>query len=244
MIGRIHSIETLGTLDGPGIRTVVFMQGCPLRCKYCHNPDALAFDEGTEYTAEALVAFIKRYKPYYGDNGGVTFSGGEALMQGEFLLEAMTLLKEENIHIAIDTSGIGQSNYYEEILELADLILLDIKHFDDQAFKDLTNVSIKRTQAFIKVLRAFKGQLWIRHVMVPGYTDNYSSMDRLYKYIVYYISTINRIEILPYHKMGVQKYLSYGLKDPLAEIPEMDPNKAKMYEDYINSLFTSKIHVV
>ena len=187
--GRIHSIETLGTMDGPGVRTVFFLQGCPLKCKYCHNPDTQDFNHGTEYTVDEIVAFVKRYKPYYGEEGGVTFSGGEALMQGKFVLEAVKALKAEGVHIAIDTSGVGQSNYYEEILEYADLVLMDIKHFHQLDYKELTGVSMKRTLPFIEALRNYRGNVWIRHVMVPGMTDSYKSMNELYEYTTYWIKS-------------------------------------------------------
>jgi|LGVE01.1.fsa_nt_gb pyruvate formate lyase activating enzyme len=231
--GRIHSIETLGLLDGPGVRTVFFMQGCPLKCKYCHNPDALNFDGGKVYTVDELVTFAKRYKPYYKNNGGVTFSGGEALMQSEFVYEAMKALKKENIHIALDTSGVGQSSYFDQLLELTDLVILDIKHFDSENYRDITGISMKRTEAFMNALDGYNGEIWLRHVMVPGYTDNYTSMDDFFKFISYLHKKIAKIEILPYHKLGVDKYYQLDLSYPLEGVPEMEPSEAKIYEDYM-----------
>lgn len=238
MIGRIHSIETMGIHDGPGIRTVIFMQGCPLKCQYCHNPDTLDFKGGKAYSVEDLVRFVKRYKPYYGQEGGVTFSGGEALMQGDFLVAAMKAMKAEGIHIALDTSGIGQSVYFQEILELTDLVLLDVKHFDDQAYKALTSVSMKRTYAFLEALEAYKGRIWIRHVMVPGRTDSHASMDRLHAYVQYYLGSVEKIEILPYHRLGLGKYDTLGVENPLGDVPEMDPQKAMAFQTYVNGLLT------
>jgi len=242
--GRIHSIETMGLHDGPGIRTVFFMQGCPLRCKYCHNPDALSFKGGKEYTVSDLLAFAKRYKAYYKSNGGVTFSGGEALMQGEFLLEATKALKAEGIHVAIDTSGVGQSSYFESILKLVDMVIMDVKHFNKQDYKDITGLSMKRTDAFNDALRHFEGKLWVRHVMVPGFTDNEASMDAFFNNISHWHKIIEKVEILPYHKLGVDKYYQLDLEDPLKDVEAMDPSIAKDYELYImNKLKGLKIAV-
>lgn len=231
--GRIHAIETMGLHDGPGIRTVFFMQGCPLRCKYCHNPDALSFKGGQVYTVDELVMFAKRYKSYYKTSGGVTFSGGEALMQGAFLLEAIKALKNEGIHVALDTSGIGQSSYFNEILSYVDMVIMDVKHVNKNAYKDLTGLSMKRLDAFHDALQAFNGQIWVRHVMLPGYTDNLTSMDALFNYISLWHKKIEKIEILPYHKLGVDKYYQLGLEDPLKDIDEMDSSIAKSFELYL-----------
>ncbi len=232
--GQIHSIETMGLFDGPGVRTVFFFQGCPLKCSYCHNPDSQSFKGGKTYSVDDIVNFAKRYKPYYKDTGGVTFSGGEALMQGEFLLETMKALKAEGIHIALDTSGVGTSHYYDEILALTDLLILDIKHFEKDPFKDLTGISMKRTSAFYDAIENYKNKLWIRHVMVPGITDSYQSMDHLFDFISIWSKMIEKIEILPYHKLGIDKYSQLGIKDPLEDVKEMDEGLAKSYELYIN----------
>lgn len=231
--GRIHSIETMGLLDGPGIRTIFFLQGCPLKCKYCHNPDSIAFKGGQEYTVDEIVKIAKRYKPYYRQNGGVTFSGGEALMQGEFLLSAIQALKSEGIHVALDTSGVGQVAFFLPIIEAVDLILLDVKHFNYNDYKDLTGVSMKWSESFMKALDHFKGKLWIRHVMVPGYTDNFEAMNQLFHFLGKWLKIIEKIEILPYHKLGIDKYYQLGLEDPLKGIPEMSKDDADMYQDYL-----------
>lgn len=243
MKGQVHSIETMGTMDGPGVRTVIFLQGCPLRCQYCHNPDTQAFVGGETYSVEDLLKIVKRYKVYYGYEGGVTFSGGEALMQGAFLLEAIKALKKEGIHVALDTSGIGRSSYFKEILNHVDLVLLDIKHYDLQAFKSLTSVSEKRLHAFFQALKDYKGKLWVRHVMVPGMTDSYSAMDKLGDYIKTSLPAIEKVEILPYHKLGLDKYSQLQLEYPLTGVPEMVPEQAKTYQDYINRLLFRQIAV-
>lgn len=232
--GRIHSIETMGLLDGPGIRTIVFLQGCPLRCQYCHNPDTQNVKGGEVTTPEALVTMAKRYKPYFErSGGGVTFSGGEPLLQGKFLLESLKLMKAAGIHTAIDTSGYGESEYFEEILKYTDYVLLDLKHFEEKAHKELIGVSMSGRQAFLNALSRFKGKICFRHVMVPGYTDSEGAMEQLAKLIVNYQTIVDKIEILPYHKMGVQKYTQLGTTDPLAAVPQMDKARAKELEHYL-----------
>jgi len=231
--GHIHSIETMGLFDGPGIRTVFFMQGCPLKCSYCHNPDSQCFEGGTTYTVDELVRFAKRYKPYYKDNGGVTFSGGEALMQGEFVYEAMKALKAEGIHTVLDTSGVGQTFYYKKILEYTDLLILDVKHFEKNQYRDITGVSIKWLSSFMDEVNEYQGKLWIRHVMVPGITDDKISMDNLYEYISNWSEKIEKIEILPYHKLGLDKYYQLDIPYQLENTAEMDKEEALCHQNYL-----------
>lgn len=235
--GRLHSIETMGLLDGPGIRTVFFLQGCPLQCAYCHNPDTQAFHKGKEISPEEVVTIAKRYQSYYSrSGGGVTFSGGEPLMQGEFLAETVRLLKLEGIHTAIDTCGFGNEQYYDAVLENVDTVILDIKHFEEEAHYALTGRSMKGNEKFLRRLKDYKGKVWIRHVMVPGYTDHIESMDQLYKKIHFLGNKIEKIEILPYHKIGVEKYTQLGLEYKLQETPEMDKDKALEFEKYVMNL--------
>lgn len=240
MIGHIHSIETMGLMDGPGVRTVFFLQGCPLKCSYCHNPDTQCTKGGKAYTVDDIVKFAKRYKPYYKNNGGVTFSGGEALMQGAFVLECFKALKAEGIHTVLDTSGVGQTQYYEEILHVADMVILDVKHFDKSSYLDITGVSMKWLKTFLEAMKTFKGDVWLRHVMVPGVTDSYDSMDKLYDYIVNHFKSVEKIEILPYHKLGVDKYSQMNLTDPMEGISEMDKDTALMYQNYLASRLEKK----
>lgn len=232
--GNIHSIETMGTLDGPGIRTIFFLQGCPLKCSYCHNPDTQAFEGGKSYTVEEIVRLAKRYKPYYKSRGGVTFSGGEALMQGAFVLAAAKALKAEGIHVALDTSGVGQIKYYRDILQYVDLVLLDIKHFTPEGYQGLTTVNIQATEGFFEALKGFEGEIWVRHVMVPGVTDDYKSMDDLCEYVDFWLDSVEKIEILPYHRLGVDKYSQLGLTYTMAGVEAMDPVQAKVFETYAN----------
>ena len=174
--GRIHSIESMGLVDGPGIRVVVFFQGCALRCKYCHNPDTWAPNLGDEYTAEELVAKIKRFKPYFEKSGGgVTFSGGDPLRQPEFLVEVLKLCKEEGISTCLDTSGYGFGDY-DEILKYTDLVLYDVKDITREGYKNVTLMEIDETLNFLEAMKRNNTKMWIRHVVVPGLTDGQATM--------------------------------------------------------------------
>ncbi|MFY9214070.1 MAG: pyruvate formate-lyase-activating protein [Tissierellaceae bacterium] len=234
---RLHSIETMGLVDGPGIRTIFFLQGCPLRCAYCHNPDSQTMYSNKLISPDEVLQTALRYKSYYDSSGGgVTFSGGEPLIQGEFLVETLKLLKEAGINTAIDTSGFGDERYYKEILKLVDVVILDIKHFDDRDYKSLTGRSKKRFNKFLSYLDDFHGTIWLRHVMVPSITDNEESMYSLFKEISYLAEKIDRFEILPYHRMGIEKYEELNREYPLKDVPEMDKGKAKNLEELINKL--------
>ena len=172
-LGKIHSFESFGTVDGPGIRYVVFMQGCPLQCKYCHNRDTWNYAGGTEYTTDAIISKIERCKPYINaSNGGVTVSGGEPLLQAKFLIELFKKLKQQDIHTALDTAGsIKINDDIKELLKYTDLVILDIKHIDDEKCKKLTGVSNKNNLDFANYLSENNIPMWIRQVLVPGYTD-------------------------------------------------------------------------
>ncbi len=220
MTGRIHSFESFGTVDGPGIRFVVFLQGCPLRCQYCHNPDTWGAG-GEEHTAQSVADKALRYKNYFGDKGGVTVTGGEPLLQIEFVIELFKILKEKGIHTCVDTSGITfraddekSVQKHEELLKVADLFLLDIKHIDDEACKKLTGQSNKNTLAFAKFLSDHGKKIWIRQVLVPGITDDDQSLQRTRAFLDT-LQTVEKVEVLPYHTLGVVKYEKLGLQYPL-----------------------------
>ena len=217
MTGKVHSIESFGTVDGPGIRFVVFLQGCPMRCKYCHNPDTWNTSGGREMTASDVVKEALKYKSYFGSKGGVTVTGGEPLLQLDFLLELFTRLKAEGIHTCLDTSGIlfsEEDKRYLDLLTVCDLVLLDIKHVDPEPHKSLTGCEGSAPKAFAKFLSAHKKPVWIRHVLVPEVTDDDGALRRL-KAFLDTLSNIEKIEILPYHTMGIQKYRALGLSYPL-----------------------------
>jgi len=217
MTGRIHSYESFGTVDGPGIRFVVFLQGCPMRCLYCHNPDTWNANGGRTATAEEVCAEAMKYKTYFGARGGVTVSGGEPLLQIEFLTELFTLLKARGVHTCVDTSGIcfsEQDGRYERLLAVTDLVLLDVKHIDEEAHVALTGRTNANVKAFAKFLSDRGKPMWIRHVLVSGITDDDGALYRLRAFLDG-LQTVEKVEVLPYHSMGEVKYDNLGLKYPL-----------------------------
>lgn len=226
--GRIHSIESMGLVDGPGIRSVVFMQGCKLRCAYCHNPDTWSLNGGNEMTSQELIQKLVRFKSYFNKSGGgVTFSGGDPLMQPEFLLECLKLCKENGIHTTIDTAGYGFGEY-DEILKYTDLVLLDIKHINSDGYVQLTGQDTKDVNLFLNALRRTNTRVWVRHVVVPGITDTEEHMMKIADIINNEIPNVDKIELLPYHVLGVNKYETLNIPYKLEGIEPM--NKAKTAE--------------
>ena len=233
MTGRIHSIESMGLVDGPGVRSVVFLQGCPLRCLYCHNPDTQR-GGGQEISAQELCRRLVRFRPYFGDSGGVTFSGGEPLGQPEFLLECLKRLKAEGIHTCLDTSGVGMGDY-GEILAHTDLVLYDVKHFDPQGYRAITGRDMDATLAFVEAVRAANVPMWVRHVVVPGLTDGEDHLTALGEYIAT-LPGVERVELLPYHTMGVEKYRKLGIPYALEGVPPMDGTKLEKWNRRLNEI--------
>ena len=224
--GRIHSVESMGLVDGPGIRVVVFMQGCALRCKFCHNPDTWTPNGGEEFTPERLVKKIERFKPYFEKSGGgVTFSGGDPLRQPEFLLETLKLCKSKGIHTCLDTSGYGFGDY-DEILKYTDLVLFDIKHFTREGYKNVTLMEIDESLNFLEAMKRNNTKMWIRHVVVPGLTDGEEHLREL-KEVIDKIHNVEKVELLPYHLLGVNKYETMGINYPLAGVEAMDKDLLK-----------------
>lgn len=227
MIGNIHSYESFGTVDGPGIRFVVFLQGCPLRCKFCHNPDTWnATGAKIKESAEKTFEKIRKYKGYFGKKGGVTLTGGEPLVQSEFVLELFKLCKKDGIHTALDTSGYIFNDKVKEVLEYTDLVLLDIKAIDEKVYKELTGVELKNTLEFANYLKEINKKTWIRHVVVPKITDNDELLDRLANYISKF-DNVEKVEILPYHKLGEFKYKELGMKYVLEGVEELSKERFK-----------------
>ena len=231
--GYVRKLETMGMVDGPGIRTIAFLSGCPLRCLFCHNPDMWKSDPADKTTVEELVTKLKRYKPYYGKSGGVTFCGGEPLNQPKFLYEAMRACKEEGIHTVLDTSGFGRVDTFDDILSVTDLILYDIKGLMDDKYREMTGVPIKTTQIFLAKAQERQIPIWIRIVIVPGINDTYEYMDQLAEYIAP-LNNIDRVEILPYHTMGVNKYETINMTYPLEGVPAMNKEIAMEMQDYLH----------
>ena len=222
---KVHSIESFGTVDGPGIRFVLFLQGCHLQCKYCHNRDTWDMKGGEYKTLDDIFEKIKRYKNYMMlSGGGVTATGGEPLLQVKFLIELFKKLKAEGIHTCIDTSGIvAITDDVKEVLKYTDLVLLDIKHIDDEKCKKLVGVSNKRELEFAQYLSDNNIKIWIRQVLVPGYTDDEQDLLKLKKFIKS-LKTVENVQILPYHNMGKYKWEKLGTKYELEDVRPANQN--------------------
>ena len=219
MLGKISKIESLGAVDGPGLRYILFFQGCNLRCACCHNPETLDVSSGTEYDSADIVERVSRYKNYYGDNGGVTFSGGEPLMQAEFLKACAKACKENGINTVLDTSGSLLSNEILEALKYIDLVLLDIKMTTEEDYERYTGGSLKHTIQFLKTIEKLGKKVWIRQVIIPTINDNEHNILRL-NTLCDQFSCIKKIELLPFKKLCVTKYEQLGKEFKLANIPE------------------------
>ncbi|MBQ1519151.1 MAG: pyruvate formate lyase-activating protein [Ruminococcus sp.] len=228
MIGHIHSTESFGTVDGPGVRFVVFFQGCPLRCKYCHNPDTWEFGRGTERTAEDLMKEYDSYKEFL-KSGGITATGGEPLAQPEFLAELFSLAKSKGVHTCLDTSaGVYSPEHHEAIdkaLQYTDLVMLDIKHINSAEHKKLTGMGNEHILAFAEHIRDLGIPVWIRHVVVPGITDQYDELFALGEYLST-LSNLKALDVLPYHDMAKPKYENLGMEYPLGDTPPLSKEEA------------------
>lgn len=231
MQGRIHSLESFGTVDGPGTRFVVFLQGCPMRCAYCHNPDTWEMNAGTLMEPSEIIAKYEKNKSFY-NGGGITVTGGEPMMQPDFLIELFTLAKAKNIHTCIDTSGIAYNpdsavlmEKFDRLMALTDLVMLDIKHIDPIKHKELTSQPNDKILQFVFYLDQKQVPMWIRHVVVPGITDD----DRYLFDLGYFIGqfkNLKALDVLPYHTMGEPKYQKLGIPYKLKGVPAMDKNVA------------------
>jgi pyruvate formate lyase activating enzyme len=220
--GRIHSFETFGTLDGPGIRFVAFLQGCPLRCLYCHNRDTWEPLGGREYTVDEVMREISRYTGYMKfSGGGVTVSGGEPLLQPSFVAELFRRCRESGIHTALDTSGFSGPDSLDGLLSCTDLVLLDIKHACDEAHREITGVGREKPAAFARRLSDLGIPVWIRYVLVPGYTDSEEDLKAAAAFIRT-LRNVQKVEVLPYHSMGSYKWEQLGLEYPLAGVSPPD----------------------
>lgn len=219
MYGFIHSTESFGAADGPGIRFVIFMQGCNMRCKFCHNPDSWSFS-GEKISAEALLERAVRYRDFWGETGGITVSGGEPMLQAEFISEFLSLTKAHGIHTALDTSAQPfdkNDTKYTDMLKKCSLVLLDIKHIDSEKHKDLTGFDNENILDCAKFLEEQKIPVWIRHVLIPGYESD-AELIRLGEFIKS-LSNVQRTELLPYHTLGRHKWEALGYNYPLEDVP-------------------------
>ena len=233
--GRIHSFESFGTVDGPGIRFVLFMQGCPLRCRYCHNPDTWYLKDGKyELSVDEVIADLKKYENFFKNGGGLTISGGEPFMQAEFVKDVVKKAKSEGIHTAVDTSGCIFNEIVREALNYIDLILLDIKCMDEREYQDLTGGSLLTTLEFAKYLSLIKKPMWIRHVLVPGVTDKDEFLEHLADFLKD-MKNVERVEILPFHKMGEHKWEVLGREYTLSETKEPSPERIENAKNIFRS---------
>ncbi len=231
-IGIIDSVEPMGLVDGPGIRFVVFLKQCKLRCLYCHNPETWTCNEGTSITSEELLKRIHKYHNYYKD-GGVTFSGGECLLQKEFLIDSLKKCKMINLHTAIDTAGVGIGGY-EEILKYTDLVILDIKAYTEDLYKKITGSNMDEFNRFLEALNKSGKDVWLRQVIVPGINDTEEYILGLKEYIKK-VKNVKKVELLPYHLYGVPKYEKLGIKYPLEGVPAMDIDRCKKLQELLNA---------
>lgn len=242
--GLVHSLESFGSVDGPGVRFVVFMQGCKMRCKYCHNPETWSMKDGTEYTPKELFDKAWKYRMYWGKNlekGGVTVSGGEPLLQIEFVTGFFKLLKEKGVHTAIDTAGQPFSKTpeflkkFDELLKYTDLVLLDLKEFDREKHKNLTGVDNQNIFEMAQYLSDKGIAMWIRHVLVPGLTDAKEDLQKLADFTSG-LKTVEKVEILPYHTLGILKYENMGIPYPLSDVATPDREQISTAEKIFNIL--------
>lgn len=234
MKGYIHSLQSLGTVDGPGVRSVVFAEGCPLRCAYCHNPDTWDRKEADLCGAEELAERIMRFYPYIKD-GGVTFSGGEPCLQAEFFEHLASLLKKKGLHVALDTCGAVDSVAVDRLLESIDLVLLDIKMTTEEDYKKYTGGSLATTLRFLDKLETMGKDVWIRQVIVPTINDTKHNIERLADLIRGYKS-VKKIELLPFKKLCTEKYKALGIPFPLEDTPQASETRVAELQEYLNRI--------
>ena len=227
-MGRVHSIESFGTVDGPGIRLVVFLQDCPMRCLYCHNPDTWERSGGSEITVSEIISEYEKNRAFY-KNGGITVTGGEPLWQIEFVTELFKQARALGIHTCIDTSGVTFSEKntekFDALMEYTSLVMLDIKHIDSDKHKALTGVTNENVLAFARYLETKRIPLWIRHVVIEGYTDDEGDLTRLGEFIGS-LKNLAALDVLPYHTLGVKKYEELGLEYPLRGLSPLSKKRA------------------
>ena len=229
--GKIHSVESFGSVDGPGVRYIVFLQGCHMRCKYCHNPETWAMEGGEELTAKEVFDKAYRYRNYWKKNGGITVSGGEALLQIDFVIALFKLAKEKGVHTTLDTSGNPFTreepffSKFNELMKVTDLFMLDIKQIDDEKHKKLTGWTNSNILDLAQYLSDNGKAMWIRHVLVPGITTDDADLEKLRDFVGS-LKTVGRFEILPYHTLGVFKWENLGIPYELGDV--MPPTKEEI----------------
>lgn len=234
MIGKINSVESFATLDGTGIRYEIFFQGCPLRCNVCHNPETWDINGKCEnISVQDLIIRIKRFKPYFNNNGGVTLSGGEPLLQIDFLLELVKVLKQEQIHIALDTSGCVLNKKVKKLISQIDLVILDLKHNSEENYKKYTHGSLQQTMLFLNELNIQQVPTWIRTVVIPGINDSEKEIDKYLK-LIENKSCVKKYELLAFHTMGFSKYENMGFNNPLINTKALTEEKREQLQAFVN----------
>lgn len=228
-MGRIHSFQSLGTLDGPGLRSVIFMQGCPLRCVCCHNPDTWDLAGGELISSDELVERVLRYRSYFGEGGGVTVSGGEPLIQADFVADLFQKLKKYSIHTCLDTSGVLINGDVERLLSLTDLVMLDYKYVSPENYLKYTRCSLSQVRSFLSLLNERKINTWLRYVVIPNLNDSDSDIAAL-AHVKSEFSCITNVELLPFRKLCIEKYQALGIPFPLSDTPEAD-------QDFIDAAY-------
>ena len=238
--GRVHSVESFGSVDGPGVRYIVFLQGCHMRCKYCHNPETWSMEGGELMTAQEVFDKAYRFRNYWKNNGGITVSGGEAMLQMEFVTELFKLAKKENVHTTLDTSGNPFTmeepfkSQFDELMKVTDLFMLDIKHIDDEKHKQITGWTNSNILQLARYLSDNGKDMWIRHVLVPGYTDDENDLIRLRDFVKS-LKTVQRFEVLPYHTLGVFKWENLGIPYSLSDVMPPDRDQIKRANDILET---------
>ena len=241
-VGFVHSVETFGTVDGPGTRYVVFFQGCPLRCKFCHNRDTWNQAQGRRVTVTELLLEFNEYQDFYRrTGGGMTASGGEPTLQADFVTELFQGVKNSGLNTALDTSGYINESEINPLLAVTDLVLLGLKAVDSQEHRELTGVSNEKTVSFVKYLREVNKPVWLRYVILPGINDDFAHAERLADFVRGF-ANIERVELLGYHKLGVHKWELCGNEDPLNHIAPADQNRVESFRRSLSNLGIKEIH--
>ena len=236
--GYVHSLESFGSADGPGVRYIIFLSGCAMRCQFCHNPDTWDMQKGTLYTAKELIDKAWRYRNYWGKDGGITISGGEPLLQIDFLTEIFTLAKEKGIHTTLDTSGnpfTREEPFYskwKKLMEVTDLVMLDIKHIDEKVHQTLTGQTGENIKEMAREMSDMGQPMWIRHVLIPGDNSQDKYLIEMREFIQT-LKTVERVEILPYHTLGVFKWEQLGIDYPLKGVNPPTQEEVKHAEELL-----------
>jgi pyruvate formate lyase activating enzyme len=239
--GQVHSFETCGTVDGPGLRFVLFLQGCPLRCLYCHNPDTWEIGKGQEYSVEEIIKRVKRNQPYFlSSGGGITVSGGEPGLQPQFVAELFKQCKKAGIHTALDTSGCTGIDKLFPVLDWTDLVILDLKHANSEKHRQLTGQTNTKNIELADYLNLNKIRFWLRYVIVPGYTDGEKDLEQL-GIILARLESLERLELIPYHRLGLHKWEALGIPNQLTSVLPPSAQQIERVKEFLRPFTKAEI---